>query len=71
MQVVTYDEHILTLQSHPEILVDDVREILTAHGPALRDRCPHLEEIHRQTLPLANDSANLRFLDNLVAWLQG
>lgn len=71
VQVVTYEEHILTLQSHPEILVDDVREILAAHGPALRERCPRLEEMHRQTLPLADDAASLRFLDNLVAWLQG
>lgn len=68
-QVIQYGEHILTCQSHPEILLQEGLDSIREHREGLLDHCPELDKMVRETKDLADDDVNEKFLSNIIAWL--
>jgi GMP synthase-like glutamine amidotransferase len=69
LQVLSYGDHILTCQSHPEILLNEGLESIKEHRESLLQNCPDLDDMLNQTKDLADDDANNTFMLNIINWL--
>jgi len=69
VQAVGYGPCVVTVQSHPEILLADMGALLESQGAGLRDRCPDLEAQFARTRGQADDASSHRFMGNLIDWL--
>lgn len=68
-QIISYNDNILTMQSHPEMLIDDVKRLTEIYRNELSDRCPFLDEVFKKTVGFSDDDVNWSFMKNLVSWL--
>lgn len=69
-QVLKIGDHILTCQSHPEVLHQEGLDTISEHRESLLNNCPDLDKLIAQTKDLADDSANEIFMSNITNWLR-
>ena len=63
-QILFYEDSIISVQSHPEMMLTDTRRFVEKHLNSLQ-----YKNILHNTENYARESVNLQFMDNIINWL--